>query len=60
MEKSIEKVFEIYTASGHRIVLSGTDIMTDCAAGDLTILNGDGIQVAQFQLMNIEGWRMMP
>ena len=56
-EMPIEVDYEIYTASGTRVVVSGTDIVANYEAGDLTIFDASGKQVAQFQLMNIEGWR---
>lgn len=55
-----DKVYEIFTCSGNRVMVKGTDIMTDFQAGDLTILNAAGEHVAQFELMNIEGWRVAP
>lgn len=59
-EEKKEKIYEIYTASGNRVTVKGSDILTDFAAGDLTILSSEGEHVAQFELMNIEGWRIAP
>lgn len=60
MSEKKEKIYEIYTASGNRVIVKGTDVLTDFAAGGLTFLNADGEHVAQFELMNIEGWRVAP
>lgn len=59
-EEKKEKIYEIYTASGNRVTVKGSDVLTDFAAGDLTILDSKGEHVAQFELMNIEGWRVAP
>ena len=59
MSEENEKTIEIYTCSGKRITVNGSDMLTDIAAGDLTIIDSKGEQVAQFELMNIEGWRII-
>lgn len=58
MSEKEEKIFEIYTVSGSKITVRGSDIFIDKAAGDLTILDFKGEHIAQFELMNIEGWRL--
>ena len=55
-----ETIYEIYTASGNRVTLVGSDIAADYAAGDLTVYDKEGHVAGQFQLMNIEGWRIAP
>ncbi len=60
MSEKKERIFEIYTASGNRVTVKGTDVLTDFQAGDLTIIDSAGEHVAQFELMNIEGWRIAP
>ena len=60
MSEKKEKIYEIFTASGNRVTVKGSDVLTDFAAGDLTIMDSKGEQVAQFELMNIEGWRVAP
>lgn len=60
MSEKKEKTYEIFTASGNRVIVKGSDVLTDFAAGDLTIIDLNGEHVAQFELMNIEGWRIAP
>lgn len=55
-----EVIYEVYTSSGNRVAVTGTDIRADYAAGDLSIYDKDGKLTAQFELMNIEGWRVAP
>ncbi len=59
-EEKKDKVYEIYTSSGNRVTVKGTDLLTDFNAGDITIYNSMGEAVASFELMNIEGWRVAP
>ena len=59
-EEKKEKVYEIYTASGNRVTVKGCDLLTTIPARDLTIYDDKGGAVAQFQLDNIEGWRIAP
>lgn len=58
LEVKKEKVFEIYTVSGKRVTVKGFDLITTIPAGDLTIYDETGAVIAQFQLDNIEGWRI--
>lgn len=60
LEEKKEKVFEIYTISGKRVTVKGYDLVTTITAGDLNIYGENGEVVAQFQLDNIEGWRIAP
>ena len=53
-----ERRYEVYTCSGNRITVDGSNMIIDIGAGDLFILDKNGEQVAQFVLMNIEGWRV--
>lgn len=54
-----EKVYEVYTCSGKRITIKGCNILTFVDIGDLVIYDMQGAAVAQFQLANIEGWRVV-
>lgn len=54
-----EKVYEVYTCSGKRITVKGCNILTFANVGDLVIYDMQGAAVAQFQLANIEGWRVV-
>lgn len=52
------KLYEVYTCSGSRVTIKGDVIMTDFERGDITILDTEGNAVANFVLLNIEGWRV--
>lgn len=54
-----EKVYEVYTCSGKRITVKGCSILTFFNIGDVVIYDSHGAVVAQFQLANIEGWRVV-
>lgn len=54
-----EKTYEIYTCSGKRITVKGCNILTFFNVGDMAIYDMQGNVVAQFQLENIEGWRVV-
>ena len=60
LKKAKEVIYEIYTASGNRVTVKGADIVADYQASDLSIYDKDGECVGQFELMNIEGWRIAP
>lgn len=36
-----EVIYEVYTSSGNRVAVTGTDIRADYAAGDLSIYDKD-------------------
>ena len=55
-----EKVYEIYTASGNRIVVKGCNMLINYSVGDITILDANGETAGQFIINNIEGWRVSP
>lgn len=55
-----EIVYEIFTVSGNRVTVEGSDILANYQIGDLSVFDKDGKNVAQFELMNIEGWRVAP
>lgn len=55
-----EIVYEIFTVSGNRVTVKGSDILANYQIGDLSVFDKDGKNVAQFELMNIEGWRVAP
>ena len=52
------KVFEFFTASGNRVVVKGSNILTNFQAGDISVYDNLGEVVAQFEIMNLEGWRI--
>lgn len=54
-----ENIYEVYTCSGKRITVKGCNILTFVNIGDLAIYDMQGNVVAQFQLENIEGWRVV-
>lgn len=54
-----ENIYEVYTCSGKRITVKGCNILTFVNVGDLAIYDMQGNVVAQFQLENIEGWRVV-
>lgn len=54
-----EKIYEVYTCSGKRITVKGFNAITFIEAGDLVIYDMHGDTTASFQLMNIEGWRVV-
>lgn len=54
-----EKVYEVYTCSGKRITVKGCNILAFANVGDLVIYDIHGAVIAQFQLENIEGWRVV-
>lgn len=55
-----EVIYEIFTVSGNRVTVKGSDIVANYQIGDLSVFDKDGKNVAQFELMNIEGWRVAP
>lgn len=55
-KKSIVKQYEIYTCSGKRLFVTGTDAVSDFLCNDFTIYDEKGQVAAQFRLDNIEGW----
>lgn len=59
-DESKEVIYEIFTVSGKRVTVKGTDIVANFQAGDLSVFDSEGKNVAQFELMNIEGWRIAP
>lgn len=54
-----EKIYEVYTCSGKRITVKGCNILAFSNVGDLVIYDIQGAVIAQFQLENIEGWRVV-
>ena len=54
-----EKTYEVYTCSGKRITVKGYNILTFINVGDVVIYDMHGAAIAQFQLENIEGWRVV-
>ena len=54
-----ENIYEVYTCSGKRITVKGCSILTFFNIGDLVIYDMQGKAIAQFQLANIEGWRVV-
>ena len=50
------KHYEIYTCSGKRIFVSGTDAITNFSTNDFTVYDEKGDVAGQFRLDNIEGW----
>ena len=54
-----EKTYEVYTCSGKRITVKGCNILTFFNIGDMAIYDMQGNVVAQFQLANIGGWRVV-
>ena len=59
-DESKEVIYEIFTVSGNRVTVKGADIVANFQAGDLSVYDTGGKNVAQFELMNIEGWRIAP
>lgn len=54
-----EKIYEVYTCSGKRITVKGCNIVSYINIGDVVIYDIQGNAIAQFQLENIEGWRVV-
>lgn len=54
-----EKNYEVYTCSGKRITVKAASAVTFIEAGDLLFYDLKGNIAASFQLMNIEGWRVV-
>lgn len=55
-KKLVNKRYEIYTCSGKRIFVSGTDAITNFSTNDFTVYDENGNVAGQFRLDNIEGW----
>lgn len=52
------KRYEIYTCSGKRIFVNGTDAICNFTTGDFTVYDEKGNVSGQFRLDNIEGWML--
>ena len=59
--KSKNNLYEIYTCSGNRVTVKDVDtVLVDFSAGSAAFINSLGEHIAEFMLMNIEGWRIAP